>query len=60
MKINFNPVAIMHRMTSPAILCMIQSAYKYSTVLNKFNETAGYITIGFYRRGLTISQHCQA
>ena len=33
MRINFNSVAIMHRMTSPVILCMIQNACKYSTVL---------------------------
>lgn len=33
MIINFNPVAVIYRIMSPTILCMIQSAYKYSTVL---------------------------
>lgn len=47
MRINFNCAAVMYRMTSLAILCMIQSAYKYSTVL-WINSTRppGYITIG--------------
>lgn len=33
MIINFNPIVVIYRITSPTILCMIQSAYKYSTVL---------------------------